>query len=401
MNNISPQVSLPPVCSRWLRRVLVGGIFVAVAGLLPAATSESALPRFPLYERYIAIDGSCGWPLLIPLPNGDIACYIWPDSSHGYSEGAVECWLSHDQGRTWKRASVPVPNEPTTNRMNHAGGVAADGSLIALVSGWENRKPKGWSPAPDDKSRPLAHFAGSRTRKPVPAISHDNGLTWKQYPEITDPEDTDRRPTAYGRVRPLANGELGVMLYSAVVDFYISADGGASWKKRGRVSSAGRNETTWIRLANGDLFAASRTGETDKNSYMLLQAFRSKDNGATWTYERDLTLPRQHPADLTALPDGRVLLTYGVRNEGNWGINYRIGDANGENWSPPVGLVDLEGSTDQRADANPLRDGGYPSTVVMPHGTLVAAYYPAGIMAHHRYRVGVVRWKRPPELPPQ
>jgi hypothetical protein len=88
-------------------RLFFSGCGLALAvGLLPAVTSESALPRFPLYERYVAIDGSCGWPLLILLPNGSIACYIWPDSSHGYSEGAVECWLSHDQGLTWRRGGV-------------------------------------------------------------------------------------------------------------------------------------------------------------------------------------------------------------------------------------------------------------------------------------------------------
>ncbi|MDB6167573.1 MAG: hypothetical protein JWM88_437 [Verrucomicrobia bacterium] len=370
-------------------------VILAGAASAVAATAESALPRFPLYERYIAIDGSCGWPLLITLANRDIACYIWPDTSHGYSEGAVECWVSQDQGRTWQRRSVPVPNEPTTNRMNHAGGLAADGSLIALVSGWDNRKPKGWMPDPSDKSRPLTHFAGAHTRRARPAISTDSGLTWKQFPEVTDPEDADRRPTAYGRVQSLPDGQLGVMLYSAVVDFYTSADGGMTWQKRGRVSGEGHNETTWIRLANGDLFAASRTGETN-DAFMLLQGYRSKDNGATWTLEHNLTLPRQHPADLTGLPDGRILLTYGVRNEGNWSIAYRVGDAEARNWSPPVELVDLEGSTDQRSDPFPIRDGGYPSTVVMPDGVLVTAYYTRGVMAHHRYHVGVVRWKIPP-----
>jgi len=386
-----------------LRRFRQGAALALVLGaaalLAPvrssAATPESALPRFPLYERYIGIDGACGWPLLVLLPNGDIACLLWPDSSHGYSEGAVECWASSDQGRTWQRRGVPVPNEPTTNRMNHAGGVAADGSLVALVAGWENRKPRGWMPAPDDKSRPLAHFAGSRTRKPVPAVSRDFGVTWKQFPEISDPDDPDRRAASYGRVRPLPNGDLGVMLYSSVVGFYVSKDGGASWTKRGTVSSSGHNETTWIRLANGDLFAASRTNE-ERDNFQLLHALRSKDEGVTWTYERDLTLPRQHPADLTALPDGRILLSYGVRNEGNWSIAVRIGDADGRVWSPPIELVDLEGSTDQRADPKPIRDGGYPSTVVLADGTLVTAYYTRGVMAHNRYHVGVVRWKLPP-----
>ncbi len=308
-----------------------GLLWAAFAGPVPAATPESALPRFPLYERYVAIDGSCGWPLLIAEPNGDIACLIWPDSSHGYSEGAVECWGSSDQGRTWHRRGVPVPNEPTTNRMNHAGGIAADGSLVALVAGWENRKPRGWMPEPGDKSRPLAHFKGSRTRKPVPAVSLDHGVTWKQYPEISDPDDADSRHASYGRVGLLPGGELGVMLYSSVVGFYTSKDGGASWTKRGTVSTADRNETTWIRLANGDLFAASRTSETKEN-FQLLHALRSKDNGATWTYERDLNAAapapgrsdrlarRAHPAELRRAQRGQLEHRRAHRRRGGQGL---------------------------------------------------------------------------------
>jgi hypothetical protein len=59
-----------------------------------------------------------------------------------------------------------------------------------------------------------------------------------------------------------------------------------------------------------------------------------------------------------------------------------VADAEAKNWSAPVELVDLEGSTDQRFDPQPVRDGGYPSTVVLADGTLVTAYYTRGIMSH-------------------
>jgi hypothetical protein len=81
-----------------------------------------------------------------------------------------------------------------------------------------------------------------------------------------------------------------------------------------------------------------------------------------------------------------------VRNDGDWGINVRIGDATARFWSAPSRLVDLEGSTDEPTVARPHRDGGYPSTVVLADGTLVTAYYSRGVPAHQRYHVGVIRW---------
>ncbi len=363
--------------------------FFAGSGLR-ATTLESALPRFALYERFVAIDGACGWPLLNILPNGDLACLLWPNSSHGFTEGAVECWLSHDQGRTWQRASVPVPFTPTTNRMNHAAGVAPDGSFVALVAGWDQRKPAGWTPDPADKRPPREHFVGSHTLTPVPAVSHDNGLTWRQFPPVVDPPaGAGNGFTPFGRIAAVGDGSIGVMMYWNEVLFYTSRDGGATWTKRGEISAGHRhNETTWIRLDNGDLYAAARSFDNQH-----LDGYRSTDRGGTWHFECELTLPMQHPADLTRLPDGRILLSYGVRNEGRWAVDLRIADPAAHHWSAPVCLVDLEGSTDNRLDPAPTRDGGYPTTVVLPDGTFVTAYYSRGVPAHSRYHVGVIRWK--------
>lgn len=368
---------------------LFTGLLLGALGV-GAATLESSLPRFALYERFVAIDDACGWPQLTALPNGDLACLIWPQSSHGYTEGAVTCWLSHDQGRTWQRAGVPVPNGSANNRMNHAGGLTADGRLVALVAGWDQRKASGWVPDPADKRAPREHFVGSHTLTPVPARSSDGGRTWQQFAPVIDPPAGEGNGfTPYGRIAPLSDGALGVMMYWNEVNFYTSADDGATWTKRGELSAGHRhNETTWLRLDNGDLYAAARSFDNQH-----VDGYRSTDAGRTWVFERELTLPGQHPADLTRLPDGRVLLSYGVRNEGHWAIAVRVGDATARDWSAPVDLVDLEGSTDQRLETTPVRDGGYPSTVVLSDGTFVTVYYSRGVPAHSRYHVGVVRWK--------
>jgi hypothetical protein len=362
-------------------------LFAVAAFVLAAAFASAASPVHS--ERFIAIDGACGWPLLTQLPSGDITCLIWPNPSHGFTEGQVDSWRSHDQGRTWQRTGSPVPYAPATNRMNHAGGLTTEGSFIAMVGGWDRRERAGWVPkTPQEKSSIGSHYVGAKTLDPIPAVSTDSGSTWKQFAAIGPTPSTRGGWVPYGHIAPVSASTLGVCLYQEEVAFYVSTDEGATWTRRGQLST-GRthNETTWLRLANGDLFAASRTFADER-----VDAFRSTDGGTTWKSEGPLTLPRQHPADLTALPDGRVLLSYGVRNEGEWAIHVRVGDATGHTWSAPVCLVDLEGSTDEPAAPKPLRDGGYPSTVAFADGTLVTAYYCKGLPAHQRYHVGVIRW---------
>lgn len=378
-------------------RPALRGLRLAVLGLGLAATAlPAAFPNLVQRERFIAIDNACGWPQMVLLPDGNLACILWPQPSHSLTEGAAECWVSTDGGRNWSKAGVPVPYGPTTNRMNHAAGLTRQGKLLVLLSGWNNRKPLGWKQDPADKRSVRELNVGSKTLKPVPAVSTDDGRTWQQFPEVTDPANPERRGTPFGRILPLDEKRLGVFLYSDELAFFTSADEGRTWTKQG-VASTDRlhNETTWLRLDNGDLYAAARTGED-----RLLHGLRSTDQGKTWKFERELTLPMQHPADLTRLPDGRILLSYGVRNDGRWGIEVRIADAEARVWSPPIQLVDLEGSTDAPDTVSPSRDGGYPTTVVLPDGTLVTAYYSRGVPSHMRYHVGIVRWKLPATAAP-
>lgn len=365
------------------KQLMLGLAWLGVA-ILPLPAQPQPSP-WEFYERFVAVDATCAWPSLSVLPDGRLAAVIWPRTNHGVTEGAAECWVSDDHGATWARAGVPVPHVPGTNRMNVASG-AVDGKLIALVGGWDRRQP--WTGSvsgvgPDKRE-------GAVTINPIPAISTDGGATWTQFPEMSFTKRPDGKSLVpYGRIARLADGEIGVFLYGHGVYFYTSADGGATWTRRGTLTAEERthNETTWVQLENGDLFAAARTfGD------IRLDGYRSRDGGRTWTFEGRLTQARQHPADLCRLPDGRVLLSYGSRNRGLYGIWVQVGDPELNNWSAPVLLVDLEGSTESQLTPVPASDGGYPATVLAQDGRFVTVYYSRGIPAHQRYHMGVVRW---------
>ena len=108
-------------------------------------------------------------------------------------------------------------------------------------------------------------------------------------------------------------------------------------------------------------------------------------------------MPSQHPAALVELPDGQILLSYGTRNTGHRGISVRLADPPARRWSDPLALVHFEDLPVPASVKRPT-DGGYPSTIVMPDGTLITAYHTASIPSHPRYHMGVVRWKLDPAV---
>lgn len=376
----------------------IGLVCWLTLSLQPDLRADAPSPTaLTFYERFVAIDGACGWPNLSLLPDGRIAAVIWPLNNHGVTEGAAECWLSDDHGATWRRASVPVPHQLGTNRMNVAAG-EVDGKLLALVGGWDKRRPYTGGKSMSSEGAAERARLGAVTINPVVAWSGDSGEHWEQFPEMEFPKrPANRSLVPYGRVAKLADGHYGVCLYGDGVFFFTSLDGGASWTKRGTIVShpGTHNETTWVQLDNGDLYAAARTFGLQR-----LEGYRSRDGGRNWTPEGPLTMALQIPGDLLKLPDGRVLLSYGARNRGLYGVWVQVGDPELTTWSAPMLLVDFQGSSEFQHNPVPSSDGGYPSTVQLADGTFVTAYYSRGVPAHQRYHVGVVRWTlRPNGLP--
>ena len=339
----------------------------------PDAMSPDAMSR----ERYIAADNVCAWPNLTRLDDGTLLAAIYNRPVHGRWHGDVECWASADDGRLWERRSVAAPGEPPGNRMNVAAGRDAAGVCFVIASGW--------TPVlePGDSGEEFAN----QQRTVLPALvcrSEDGGHTWTRAEGVALPDESAPPPIPFGDVVEGDGGLLACTMYSwqdrqnNTCWFYVSDDGGYTWAPRGVIGADDYNETDILHLGEGRWLAACRTVRDAH-----LQLFRSDDDGATWADAGPLTLPRQHPGHLLRLADGRILLVYGLRNPGLWGVGARLSADGGNTWDSPRLLVDFGNAT----------DGGYPSSAQCADGTIVTAYYANRVPAHDRYHMGVVRWQ--------
>ena len=162
--------------------VLIGSLLVLAAGA-PAVeakryvhTRQGQTPK-----PAVAVDNVCAGPNLTVLEDGTIVATIFNQPSHGSVAGDVECWASDDAGRTWQKRGSPAPHEPETNRMNVAAGLAQNGELIVISSGWSNRYPPGQS-GPPFRAGILAAWL---------CRSSDGGRTWSVDKEAFPAEAPD------------------------------------------------------------------------------------------------------------------------------------------------------------------------------------------------------------------
>lgn len=350
------QTGKPPLRAGW---PWTGRAVIALAGglvwLLLGVFHQGA-------ERYVAIDNVCAWPNLTLMPDGSVVAAIFNRPYHGLDVGDVECWSSRD-GRLWEKRGSPAVHEGQSNRMNVAAGLAHDGSLVVLASGWGGR---------DFREKILPTLV---------ARSSDGGRSWHRSSAVQLPEEVEFL-IPFGDIVQGEGELLAASFYHEIpgkANAYLlfSRDDGRSWGEAVKLAPHDYNETALLRLGPDRWLAASRS---HANGHLAL--FVSEDEGKHWAGSGLLTLPGHHPAHLLEMADGRILLTYGIREKGHHGIGYRTSEDKGQTWSRPTRIVNLEETT----------DGGYPSTVQLADGTLLTAYYSNRIPQHQRYHMGAVRW---------
>ena len=256
--------------------------------------------------------------------------------------------------------------------MNVAAGLAHDGSLVVLASGWNRRKK------PGDYSNPHEGEA----LIPWVCRSSDGGQTWEHTESITLPDEEGYRGIPFGDIARHTDGTLGACIYGGSKGghhsrYYSSDDDGRSWKVKGMVEGINSNETTPLVLDDGSVLVAARTQVNQR-----IELHRSADQGANWLPMGPVSMIGQIPGHLLALEDGRILLSYGLRNKGLHGVAVRLSSDQGRTWGAPQVIVNYHTDT----------DGGYLSSVQVGDGTIVTAYYCKGIETHQRYHMGVVRW---------
>ena len=332
-------------------------------------------------QRFVAIDNVCAWPALTVLPDGSINATIFGKPSHGLMEGAVEVWNSAD-GQLWEKRGVPAPNEPHTIRMNHAAGLAKNGDLIVLCSGWTDVKQ------PDrPKQAPFRDAV-------LPAWicrSTDGGKTWSQSKTFPEAEEGWGKYIPFGDIKIGEDGALHVSCYHgqrketakgmkfiSMRSWHLrSDDDGKSWKPISIIHPKG-NETTLLHLGGKRWLAAARETGMD--------IFLSEDDGVTWGSPNRVTQTNEINGHLARLKDGRIIVSYGnrIKTGDQLGVLAKFSSDEGKTWSDPTRIAFTK-----------TTDCGYPSTVQRADGRLVTAWYSGSSEYHARYHMGVAIWNAP------
>ena len=340
--------------------------------------------------RFVSIDNVCAWPNLTVLRDGTIIATIFNQPSHARSEGDVECWASTDGGKFWKKRGMPTLHDPNANRMNVAAGMANNGDLIVVASGWSLTPASKPGDAPNIVS----------VLRPWVSVSSDGGRTWKikkdAFP-LAEKDMTEFIP--FGDILPGNDGSLRVLAYAQSIDkkinkvsMFRSTDDGKTWRWLSHVSDGhkvkesidGHNETAFLHLGGGKWIAAARRWRGGQ----ALDLIRSDDDGKTWRYDQALTESNQHPAHLLRLNNGHLLLTYGNRISGQFGVAVKISQDEGKTWGEEFLVIDDLTSG----------DSGYPASVQLPDGKIMTAYYSVGVASHQRYHMGTVIWNLPSQM---
>ncbi len=304
----------------------------------------------------VAVKNVCAWPNLTMLRDGTIVATIHNQPSHLKLPSDVECWASVDGGISWAKRGTPAPRDtPRTARGNVAAGLANNGDLIVIASGW---------------SDPTAKSDRGSVLRPIVSRSTDGGRSWsidtKAFSQITVP---------FGDILAGGDGKLRVGVYRGepgTTMVYSSPDDGKTWVEPVTINQdVVIHEPALFHLGKGKWLAAAR--------FSGLTLYASDDDAKTWALRKSLTGPQQHPGHFVRLKDGRVMLSYGNRVTPK-GVDVRFSDDEGLTWSEPFRVVDFQG------------DGGYPSSVQLKDGKVLTAYYARQIEGHDGYHMGAVIW---------
>ncbi|MFN7932240.1 MAG: sialidase family protein [Bryobacteraceae bacterium] len=342
-----------------------------------AAAAVTGVGRAQIAPSWTAIQGVCAWPNLQRLSDGTLVATIFNQPCHGEWEGDLDCYASKDDGKTWKFHGRPGPHDPRTNRMNCGAGVAGNGDMVVLVSGWSNREPIG---------NPTSALKG-QVLKPWVCRSSDGGKTWSHTTAFPDPPPVgpgiDNQFIPFGDIHIAADGSLVASVYTRKDNIrnnglLRSKDDGRSWGNWVELNPKG-NETAILHVGGGKWLAASRMFEKPGDQHHI-ELFASSDDAKTWQRKGPLTLPGQITGHLAKLKDGRVLLSYGNRNRGNFGVDGRISKDGGLTWDAPF-----------RIAATPESDCGYPASAELASGKVVTAYY-TKVSPGHFYEMRVTIW---------
>lgn len=149
-----------------------------------------------------------------------------------------------------------------------------------------------------------------------------------------------------------------------------TTDGGLSWKFLSFVGPEPNGFSimpSTVRLGPEHLLMTRRCREGEGEArHRWIDTWRSRDNGESWEFVNDAVadVGEGNPPSMIKLADGRLCLTYGVR-EAPFEMQAKFSSDEGQTWSAPFVLQTNGGG----------RDLGYPRTLQRPDGKIVTLYY--------------------------
>lgn len=348
-----------------------------------AVSQSHAKPEAARPPRLIlAVKEVTAWPNLTLMRDGTFLATIFNQPSHGQVEGDVECWASRDGGMRWNLAGTPALHEPNSNRMNVAVGLAKNGDLLVISSGWWDKRQEGQDTLFDGPFR-------KAIAQPWVSRSKDGGKTWQinktAFP-LNAPDGGLLIP--YGDIETAANGDLLAGAYSTKgpgetdrLYIYRSSDDGATWGSPVVMDEpSGCNETALFHMGGGQWLAAGRVNGKG------LRLYASADDGKSWTFRKWIATGPRYPAHITRLHDNRILITFGNRS-GSKGIDAIFSSDGGNIWTKPKRLAGFEG------------DGGYPASMQRPDGMVLTVFYAKKTQVYDGYQMAALVWD--PAVPAQ
>ena len=236
-------------------------------------------------------------------------------------------------------------------------------------------------------------------------MSSDYGATWCDYapvPRATDGKmlyqwdpflvDKDSKT---GKVRRLIetrykeNGTFDTAEYFSQGCIRFSTDEARTWSPEINVPQwKGVNEIVLCRAANGDLVAAGRTDNPKQflgqsnDQFSGLATSVSTDDGQTWSAMNPLYWWGRHHPHLQTLPDGRVVLTYVVRNGyvadknglSRFGIEAVVSNDNGQTWDLDHKYLLATNSSVMKGERENWGSPQSTSNALLPSGDLLTVF---------------------------
>jgi hypothetical protein len=294
---------------------------------------------------------------------------------------------STDRGETWETPQT-APGYDWYGVECPGIGVLQDGTVVLtqwrwnwypmtlararLAEGealWVNHENNRWVQVAGDEELARSWFPYVRGNRGLFAhLSRDDGLTFQCTVQI----DTAPYPGGFTRtgVVQMASGRvayaLGEVPAQSCAFAVLSDDGCQTWSQPIRIGETpdfGFPEPHLAEVAPDELVCILRDGLTSG----YLHVCRSTDGGESWSaIER--TPMFGHPGHLLVLADGRLLCTYGHRQE-PFGIRACWSEDGGRTWRMEQEIV--------MRDDLPHGDLGYPTTIEYEPGRLFCIYYAA------------------------